>query len=585
MEKRWVLLKSDEAAISSLQADLKVSRILCDLLVKRGIKTISAAKDFFRPRLEDLHDPFLMKDMDLAIERLEMAMSRNEKILVFGDYDVDGTTAVSLVFSFLREYYFNIEYYIPDRYTEGYGVSLQSIDYSIKNGVGLIIALDCGIKAVEKIQHAKENGVDYIICDHHRPGEVLPPACAVLDPKREDCDYPYNELTGCGIGFKLVQGFAMKNDIPMKKVYDLLDLVVVSIAADIVPINGENRVLSFFGQEKLNRSPRPGLRSLISLSKVKKPIKVSDIVFYVAPRINAAGRMESGNAAVKLLISEENSAAVLNADVLNTQNTERREIDKTITEEALKIVRTVREMDDKKSIVLYNSNWHKGVIGIVASRMIENFYKPSIIMTDADEFSAAGSARSVKGFDIYNAIAECSELLEQFGGHKYAAGLTILKENIPAFINKFEMVVARSIEEKQLTPELNVDFELEAQYLSLNFYKIIDQFSPFGPINHKPVFVTRGLYDSGNSTTVGQDGRHLKVDAYCDGLHLRGIAFNQAAKYDVVKDGKFDICYTLDVNVWRGRKNVQLMIKDIKKSKVPEKENIGNKYNLQPVSS
>ncbi len=565
MEKRWIFAESDEEAITNLQNELKVSRILCDLLVKRGIKTYEDAKNFFRPSLQNLHDPFLMKDMDKAVERLEMAMKGNERILVYGDYDVDGTTAVSLLYGFIKEYYYNVEYYIPDRYTEGYGISFQGIDYAVESGITLIVALDCGIKAIDKVDYASRRGIDFVICDHHRPGDELPKAYAVLDPKREDCTYPYTELTGCGIGFKLVQAFAQKSQIPFEKVRSLLDLVVVSIAADIVPITGENRVLAHFGLIKLNGAPRPGLRSLIELSNAKKPIEISDIVFYIAPRINAAGRMDSGKAAVKLLTSKENSTAVVNADVLDVQNTERREIDKSITEEALIMVRSSDILLDKKSVVLYNPGWHKGVIGIVASRMIENFYKPSIILTDSDDLYAAGSARSVAGFDIYNAIEACSDLLEQFGGHKYAAGLTIRKDNIPQFIDKFEKVVVGSIEEQLLTPEVKVDAELDVRYLTLNFYKIIRQFAPFGPSNLKPIFASRNLQDTGNSSVVGQDDRHLRIEAASADCTIKGIAFNLSPKADLVKNGPFDICYSLSLNEWKGNRSLQLTIKDIKK--------------------
>jgi len=564
LEKKWVLEDSDDEAVSALQDSLKVSEKLCNLLVKRNIFTFDDAQDFFRPSLDKLHDPMLMKDMDKALERLEVGMRNNEKILVYGDYDVDGTTAVSLVYGFFKGFYYNLEHYIPDRYEEGYGVSYQSIDYSEKNGITLIIALDCGIKAVDKVQYAKDKGIDFIICDHHRPGDTLPNAVAVLDPKREDCSYPYDELTGCGIGFKLVQAFAAHNDIPFEKVKALLDLLVVSIAADIVPITGENRIMAYYGMQQLNSEPRPGLRSLIELSGAKRPLKISEIVFFLAPRINAAGRMDSGQAAVDLLIAQENVSAFLKADTLDVHNKERREIDRSITEEALGLIRENEVLRNKKSIVLYDENWHKGVIGIVASRMIENFYKPSIILTASDEEFAAGSARSVKGFDIYNAIAVCEPLLEQFGGHKYAAGLTIRRENIPAFIEQFEQIVQDTIEEGMLTPEVLVDTALEVEHMTMNFYKIIEQFEPFGPSNTKPIFVTYGLNDTGYSSIVGQGGKHLKISASKNGHVINGIAFNQADKFDLIKSQPFDVCYSLDLNDWRGNTTVQMTIKDIK---------------------
>ncbi len=564
MEKRWILGKTNQDAVTALKDELGVSAILCDLLVKRGITTYDQARDFFRPSLEKLHDPMLMKDMDKALDRLEAGMRNNERIMIYGDYDVDGTTAVSLVYGFFKEFYYNLEHYIPDRYEEGYGISFQSIDYAQKEGISLIIALDCGIKALDKIEYAKERGIDFIIGDHHRPGDTLPNAVAVLDPKREDCTYPYKELTGCGIGFKLVQAFAQRNEIPFEKVSNLLDLVVVSVAADIVPITGENRILAYYGIRRLNDKPRPGLRSLIELSGAKRPLRISEIVFFLAPRINAAGRMDSGQAAVQLLIAQENLSAFLKADTLDVHNKERREIDKSITEEALNLISDSEVLMNKKSIVLYDENWHKGVIGIVASRMIENFYKPSIILTSADEEYAAGSARSVKGFDIYNAIAECEPLLEQFGGHKYAAGLTIQKVKIPEFIERFERIVAETIEENMLTPEILVDAELEVEHMTLNFYKIIEQFEPFGPSNLQPIFVTKGLRDTGYSGIVGQNNQHLKINATKDGMTVNGIAFNQAHKFDIVKNQYFDVCYSLELNEWRGNRNVQMTIKDIK---------------------
>ena len=577
MDKRWVIEEVEEEAINHLQNELKVSRILCDLLVKRGIKTFDEAKKFFRPNLDDLHDPFLMKDMDLAIDRIGEAMRNNEKILIYGDYDVDGTTAVALVYGFFKQFYYNLEYYIPDRYIEGYGVSERSVDYAKDNGISLIIALDCGIKANSKVARAKSLGIDFIICDHHRPGDELPPAFAVLDPKREDCNYPYNELTGCGIGFKLVQAFASQNEIDFEKVSDLLDMVVVSIAADIVPISGENRILAYYGLRKLNSSPRPGLHSLVTLSGMNnKEIKISDIVFYIAPRINAAGRMDNGKTAVKVLTAEENASAFINADMLDSHNDDRREIDRSITREAVEWVKNDKKLLNRKSVVLYDPEWHKGVIGIVASRMIENFYRPAIILTDADADYAAGSARSIKHFDIYNALAECEDLLEQFGGHTYAAGLTIRKENIPAFMEKFEQIAAKRIQDYMLTPEVRVDAELELEYINMNFYKIIKQFAPFGPANMKPVFVTKGLLDSG-SALVGQNRKHVKIHATQKGHRVNGIAFNQAPKYKMVKTDHFDVCYSLDVNEWNGNRMLQMTVKDIRSSEKKNSAGISQK--------
>lgn len=416
-------------------------------------------------------------------------------------------------------------------------------------------------------------GIDFIICDHHRPGDELPPAYAVLDPKRKDATYPYEELTGCGLGFKLVQAFASQNEIDFEKVTDLLDMVVVSIAADIVPITGENRILAYFGLRKLNGSPRPGLHSLITLSGLNtKEIKITDIVFYIAPRINAAGRMDNGKTAVKVLTAEENASAFINADMLDSHNDDRRQIDKSITLEAINLVKNDAELLNRKSIVLYNSEWHKGVIGIVASRMIENFYRPSIILTDSDDVYAAGSARSIKHFDIYNALAECEDLLDQFGGHTYAAGLTIRKENIPAFIEKFEHIANKRIQDYMLTPEVRVDAELDLEYFNMNFYKIIKQFSPFGPANMKPIFVTKGLSDTGHSALVGQNKNHVKIHAVQKGYRVNGIAFNQADKYREIKDDEFDLCYSLDINEWNGNKTLQMTVKAIRASEKSEDE-------------
>lgn len=571
MNKRWVIKEVAEQEVDNLHDSLKINRILCQLLVQRNIKTYEEAKRFFRPSLDHLHDPFLMKDMDRAVERIDKAMRHKEKILVYGDYDVDGTTAVALVYSFFKELYFHIDYYVPNRYTEGYGVSERGIEWAASHGFSLIIALDCGIKATDKVRLAKEKGIDFIICDHHRPGDELPPAHAILDPKRADCSYPYDELSGCGIGFKLVQAFAQKEGIPFKKVTEVLDLVAVSIAADIVPIDGENRVLAHFGLRRLNRSPRPGLRSLIEMSARNKRLNVSDIVFIIAPRINAAGRMDDAKQAVKLLISQEGALAKQKANVLQEKNHERKQIDSGITEEAINIVQNDEMAHERKSTVLYRPHWHKGVIGIVASRLIEKFYRPTIVMTDSQEEGlAAGSARSVRGFDIYNAIKECGDLLEQFGGHKYAAGLSIQKKNVPAFIEKFERVVAATITDEMLVPEISIDAELPLYYVNHKFYNILRQFAPFGPKNLKPIFLSQSLQDTGWSSVVGK--KHLKLYAKQDGAKMKGIGYNLGFRYpEIAKGNVFDLCYTLEENAYNGHIWLQANIKDIKESE-PELE-------------
>ena len=564
MEKRWDIKKFDQERVSSLQESLGIHPTICNLLVQRGIHTYNEAKAFFRPSINDLHDPFLMRDMDLAITRIEQAMVSDERILIYGDYDVDGTTSVTLAYKFFSEIYENIDFYIPDRYREGYGISEEGIEYASYTGVSLIIALDCGIKAVENVQLAKNKGIDFIICDHHRPGDQLPPAIAVLDPKREDCSYPFDELSGCGIGFKLIQAFASKNNIPFEYLMDYLDLVVVSIASDIVPIVGENRTLAYYGLKVLNDQPRPGIRSLLRLAGSDKKLEISDIVFVIGPRINAAGRLASAADAVKLLLSKEEFTAQERAHKIEIKNTKRRQIDSEITKEAMNLMKADPLVEDRKSTVLYNAEWHKGVIGIVASRLIEQYYRPTIILT-SDNGMASGSCRSVPGFDIYNAISECSDLIERYGGHKYAAGLTIKVENIPAFKSRFESVVEGSILDTMLVPEIRIDAELDLTSVNEKFYNIIQQFSPFGPGNMKPVFVSYGLRDTGKSSQVGVDRRHLKIQAtQHDSAPVSGIAFNMGDKYNIIAQGLFDVCYSMDLNDWNGIRSIQMHVKDIK---------------------
>ncbi len=571
MQKRWNISIVDEKQALQLQNELNIHPVLCRMLVNRGIKNYDEAKLFFRPQLTHLHDPFLMTDMNKAVSRIEQALRDEENILVYGDYDVDGTTAVALMYSFLSEFYNRVDYYVPHRYREGYGISFQGIDYAHQKGCKLIIALDCGIKSIEKVQYANERGIDFIICDHHLPGDELPQAHAILDPKREDCHYPYKELSGCGIGFKLIEAFAENNHIPFEEVEKYSDLVAVSIASDIVPITGENRVLAFYGMKRINENPRKGLKSLIEASKLKKQLTISDVVFMLGPRINAAGRMDDARDAVKLLISETHEIAEANAETLNQKNTERRLVDKDITFEALEMIQQDVALQNKKTTVLVQPHWHKGVIGIVASRLTETYYRPTIIFTESNGM-LTGSARSVRGFNIHEAIKSCGDLLEQFGGHAFAAGMSLKKENFEAFQQRFEEIVAATIEDAMLIPEITVDAELNFTEINDKFYNIISQFAPFGPGNMKPVFVSRAVRDRGYSRIVGDD--HLKLDLTQDaGRSCKGIAFGFSHFAEKIlhsgNEKRFDICYTLEENIWQGIRNIELNVKDIK---IPENE-------------
>jgi len=563
MQKRWLFDSEYNAEeVELLKEDLQVTDSIAQLLNQRGIHTFDEAREFFRPSLDQLHDPFLMKDMDKAVNRLSDAIANEEKILIYGDYDVDGTTSVATFYSFLEKFYSNLEFYIPDRYKEGYGVSETGIQYANDNGFGLIVALDCGIKAVDRVKDANEFGIDVIICDHHMPGEILPPAVAVLDPKRLDCKYPYKELSGCGVGFKLLQGFTIQNGIELNELYDYLDLLAVSIASDIVPITGENRVLSFFGLKKLNKSPRPGLKALVDLCKNRNALTISNIVFGIGPRINAAGRMKHASASVDLLLSKTEEEAVELAASVNDQNDKRRDFDSSITEEALQMIAN-DEIQDAKSTVLYKNDWHKGVIGIVASRCIEKFYRPTVILTKSNEM-VTGSARSVEGFDVYEAICECSDLLEQFGGHMYAAGVTMPVDNVDAFREKFEKVVSSKITDDQLIPSVNVDIAISLSDISQRFYNIVNQMAPFGPGNMQPVFVTEDI--QANHVKVLKD-QHLKFIAKQEGTDVAydAIGFGLGEYADLVNSGmRFQMAYTVEENDFRGHKSLQLFIKDIK---------------------
>lgn len=564
MQKRWVFEEEfDAEVVDQIQQEMNVSETIAILLSQRGIHSLEEAKDFFRPKLEFLHDPFLMKDMDVAVDRLNKAIEKNEKIMVYGDYDVDGTTAVATFFGFLSQHYDNLEYYIPDRYKEGYGVSKAGIDYAQEQGFGLIITLDCGIKAVSRTADAVEADIDMIICDHHTPGEKLPPAVAVLDPKRTDCNYPYKELSGCGVGFKLLQAFCQDRKLDERQLFDYLDLMAVSIASDIVPLTGENRVFAYYGLKKLNQQPRPGLAALVNLCKSKKDLTISGIVFGIGPRINAAGRMKHAGAAVDLLLAKTVEEAESLASSIDGQNDQRRTFDSSITEEALEMIATNDELISAKSTVLYKNTWHKGVIGIVASRCIEKYYRPTVILTESNDM-VTGSARSVDGFDVYEAIAECADLLEQYGGHKYAAGVTLPTENVEAFQKKFEEVVARNITQEQTKPVIKADAVIFLDEINERFYKVISQMGPFGPRNMQPVFVSENLFATNARVLKGQ---HLKFTVKQDGTHAAFdvIGFGLGEYMDFIDSGmRFHMAYTVDENEFRGVTSLQLMIKDIK---------------------
>lgn len=561
---RWTLKpKPSQEKVKHLASQLNVDEIVATLLVQRGIETFEQAKTFFRPSLNDLHNPYLMKDMDKAVARIEKAIANRENILVFGDYDVDGTTAVSLVSSYLKSYYPNIATYIPDRYDEGYGISYKGIDFADDNGFSLIIALDCGIKSIDHVAYAHERNIDFIICDHHRPGNELPNAVAVLDPKREDCSYPYDELCGCGVGFKLIQALAQNNNQTIEDLVPYLDLVATAIAADIVPITGENRVLAKFGLEVINSNPRPGIKALIQNIK-KKVLTITDVVFIIAPRINAAGRIKHGNEAVALLTEFDLAQAEIFASEIEQHNADRKDFDKQITVEALSQIIENNEKENFSTVV-YNENWHKGVIGIVASRLTETYYRPTIVFTKSGDKLAA-SARSVKDFDIYNALEACAEHLEQFGGHMYAAGMTLKEENYLAFKEAFEKVVQQTIHPDLLIPEISVDVEIELSDINEKLIRILNQFEPFGPQNMTPLFLTKNVFDTGYAKQIGSENEHLK--AFVKQEHsssFNTIGFKIGNKYDLVKNQKkFDAVYSIEENEWNGNVSVQLQLRDIK---------------------
>ena len=584
IDKRWeVKAQGDPAAVAQIAASTNISPVLANLLVQRGIDTVEKAKKFFDPQLADLHDPFLMKDMERAVKRVEQAVERNERIMVYGDYDVDGTTAVALVYKFLRQIgHTNLMFYIPDRYTEGYGISRKGIDIAAKKGVKLIIALDCGIKAVEKVDYAKQKGVDFIICDHHLPAEQIPAAVAVLDPKRTDCTYPFDELSGCGVGFKLVQAYAQTHNIPFEKIVWLLDLLVVSIASDIVPLVDENRILAHYGLRCLNSYPSEGLLSIINICKLDRSnITIDDIVFKIGPRINAAGRMRmdeydendtpsGGYAAVKLLVEGDEAAATKFGGVIDGFNQDRKSIDRSVTQEAHDYIESHPELKSRKSTVIYNPKWMKGIVGIVASRLIETYYRPTVVLTQSNGF-VTGSARSIPGFDLYQAVESCSDLLENFGGHMYAAGLTMRPENVEEFARRFNDYVEANIDPKILVPQVEIDSMLLFSDITPTFHSELNRFQPFGPGNNAPVFATQCVInEKGDAKLVGAEAEHLRMDltqTQKPNTTIQSIAFSQPTHYEWIRSGRpIDVCYQIVENHYRGSVTTQLRVKDIKRN-------------------
>lgn len=562
--KRWNILETDANNVSQLQGELKINATLCRILVQRGIQSFEQAKDYFRPQLSHLHNPWKMKDMTKAVSRIRQAFDANEKILVFGDYDVDGTTSVASMYSFIKKLHNEVAFYIPHRYKEGYGVSKAGIDFARDNNFSLIIALDCGIKSVDLISYANTLGIDFIVCDHHLPDEVIPDAVAILNPKQKDCDYPFKELCGCGVGFKLMCALCEQMRIPMENAFEYLDLVATAIAADIVPMNGENRVLAFYGLIKANENPNLGIKALATLGGAKQPLHINDLVFMIAPRVNAAGRMDDASKAVRLFIAATQEDALHYAEQLHSDNTDRKEADTDITAEALTLISENQLWVERRSTVVYQPHWHKGVVGIVASRLIEHHYKPTVVLTESGDY-AAGSARSVPGFNLYEAIHACREHLLAYGGHFAAAGLTLEKHNIELFRTKFEEVVSATIKAEHLVPEIIINAEISFKEITMPFYNILRQMEPFGPENMTPVFIARGVVDTGYSKIVKEN--HLRLVVKQGELTFTGIGFNMADKFDLVKDRRpFDVVFKIDENEWNGQKTLQLRIEDIKAS-------------------
>jgi len=562
MQKRWKILAADRQKSDSLQQALKISPVICDILVKRGVVTFEESKKYFRPELKDLHDPWLMKDMDKAVERIISAINNNEKILVFGDYDVDGTTSVACMYRFLKKIHSNLDFYIPHRYREGYGVSKAGIDFANENGFNLIISLDCGIKSVKLIQYAKGLGIDFIVCDHHLPDEELPPAIAILNPKQKDCNYPYKELCGCGVGFKLISALAPQFGLSDDDIYESLDLVATAIAADIVPMTGENRILAYYGLKKANENPNNGIKALGFLSGLKTELHINNLVFIIAPRVNAAGRMDDARKAVQMFIAESYDEALQYAEMLHSDNTDRKEADGNITGEALTLISDNKEWLEKKSTVVYRSHWHKGVVGIVASRLIEHYYRPTIVLTQSGEY-AAGSARSVPGFNLYEAVHACREHLIGYGGHFAAAGLTLEIDKIDAFRNKFEEIVSATIHPELLIPEIIIDAEINFQDIQWPFYNILQQMEPFGPENLRPIFVAKKVWNTGYSKIVKEE--HIKFSLKQNNTVFTGIGFKMVDKFHLLQMNKpVDVVFKIDENEWNGNKTLQLRVIDFR---------------------
>jgi single-stranded-DNA-specific exonuclease len=564
MDKRWKVTEAEPSLVNLLNEQLRIHKVLCSLLVQRGVHSFEEAKAYFRPSLSDLHSPWLMKDMRLAVDRLTEAISRQEKILIYGDYDVDGTTSVASLYQFLKEFHEEVDYYIPHRYREGYGISAQGIEYAITEGYSLVISLDCGIKSVELITQAKEAGIDFIVCDHHLPDVILPPAVAILNPKQVDCPYPFKELCGCGVGYKLITALCEEWGLPDESHLYYLDLVVTAIAADIVPITGENRVLAYFGLKRVNEQPSPGIEALIRLGGIDKSLHINSLVFVIAPRVNAAGRMDDARKAVQLFIEKDPEKAGEFAQMLHHDNTDRKDADLSITQEALSLIDADLSMRDRKSTVIFQPHWHKGVVGIVASRLIEKYYRPTIVLTQSGEI-IAGSARSVSGFNVYEAVHQCKDLLLGYGGHFYAAGLTMSPDKVTAFSDLFESVVAGSIDEELLIPELVIDAEVTFQAMVPSFYNILKQMEPFGPGNMRPVFVARKVCDQGYSKIVKEE--HIRFVLKQGETVFTGIGFNMAAKFPLLAGSALvDIVFTLDENEWNGEKNLQLKVIDVRRA-------------------
>jgi len=564
MQKRWNILTVDESKVEALFSSLKINRTLCRILIQRGLDNFELSKKFFRPQIADLHSPWLMKDMDKAVARILLAFEQREKILVFGDYDVDGTTAVSCLYQFLKLIYPSVEFYIPHRYREGYGVSKAGIDYAKEQGITLIISLDCGIKSVDLIAYAKDLGIDFIVCDHHLPDQILPPAIAILNAKQVDCKYPYKELCGCGVGFKLAQALAEKLNLPSKSYLKYIDLVAIAIAADIVPMTGENRILAFYGLKKINENPSPGIQAIIKLAGVQKQMFITNVVFMIAPRVNAAGRMDDAKKAVQLFIEQDPDKAMQFAEMLHSDNSDRREMDSSITEEALEMILKDVKNDNKKTTVVYQEHWHKGVVGIVASRLIEKYYRPTIVLTKSGEI-VGGSARSVAGFNLYEAIHACKEWLLGYGGHFAAAGMTLLPQHVQSFADAFEKVVSETIPEKLLVPEIIIDAPLQFSEITTAFYQILLQMEPIGPENMRPVFITKKVRDTGYSKIVKE--AHIRFVLKQNNTSITGIGFNMSDKFPLLQMNQpIDIVYTIDENEYNGNITLQLKVVDIRLS-------------------